>query len=292
VASDRQADLRSKARDLISSGDIEIIIGYGKKRMGDGIRPLYVRKPDDAERLVWNEHCVHNLATYLMKQPCIDIIGKGGRVGIVAKGCDVKSIVSLIQEKQLKRDSVHIIGVVCNGMDADRGAGRMSKCRQCSVQVPAVYDDLAGSPSEVIPIEGDPLEDIKAIEAMTRAERWAFWTEQLSGCIKCYACRQACPQCYCKECITEKARPQWIDKASSLKGNIAYHFIRAIHLAGRCVSCSECSRACPMNIPVDLLTRYLSHQVDEGFDYRPGEDAEQEPFFVTFADGDPDDFVR
>jgi formate dehydrogenase subunit beta len=291
VTTDLEADLRQTVRDLVSSGKVDLVAGYGRKYMGDEIRPLLVRTAADADRLVWDEHCVHNLASYLTREPCLGIIRKGGRVGIVAKGCDVRSVVGLIQEKQLGRETVHIVGMVCRGMKKDDGE-TLVKCRQCKVQVPGVHDDLVGEASQVTPVEGDPLEDIKAIEAMSQAERWRFWTEHLSRCVKCYACRQACPHCYCKECITEKSRPQWIDKASSLKGNIAYHYIRAMHLAGRCVACGECSRACPMGIPVDMLSRYLSHKVDEAFDYRPGEDAEQEPFFVKFTDHDPEDFIR
>jgi formate dehydrogenase subunit beta len=292
VTNDREGEIRNRARELIAGGQVDLLVGYGRTYVGDGVRPVFVRSESDADRLVWNDRCVHNLATYLMREPCQEYLTKGRRIGIVAKGCDVRAILALVQEKQLARDSVHIIGVVCGGMRDPDSEGIDVKCAACEWQVPPAYDDLVGDRTEVKPVEGDPLEDVKAIERLPRAERWRFWTEAFSRCIKCYACRQACPLCYCKECITEKSQPQWIEKAPSLRGNLAYHFIRAMHLAGRCVSCGECSRACPMEIPVDRLTRQLSRTVEEAFGYRPGVDPEDEPFFVTFADSDPEDFIR
>jgi hypothetical protein len=49
-----------------------------------------------------------NLAVYLP--------GMSGRTGIVAKGCDTRSIVELIREKQVKREDLVILGVPCRGM--------------------------------------------------------------------------------------------------------------------------------------------------------------------------------
>jgi formate dehydrogenase subunit beta len=253
-----------------------------------------VRHLKDTAHLVWNSRCVHNLATYLLREPCLGIIRKGGRVGIVVKGCDARAVGVLIQEGQLARQNLHLLGMVCDGMEATQtgGQGARPTCRSCQWQVPGLYDDLIGEPSRVKSVGGDPDEDIDRIRSMSQEERWDFWTSTLSGCIKCYACRQACPLCYCPECITEVSRPQWIDKASSLRGNLAYHLIRAMHLAGRCVSCGECARACPLGIPADLLPRFLARRVEETFGYRAGEDPEAEAFLATFKDDDPDDFVR
>jgi ferredoxin len=293
VASDAEAQLRDKAKDLLREGKVKLVLGYGE-RAGGGVRPLFAKLPDDADRLVWNGQCAPNLAGYLTRQPCLGIMHGGGRVGIVAKGCDARAIVGLIQEKQMRREDVHVIGMVCDGVAAGGSdvAQVPSKCLECEWHTPPLSDDLIGDKAAVKPRVGDALADDKRIEGMTDEERWQFWTALFSRCIKCYACRQACPLCYCKECITEKSRPQWIAKSSTTRGNLAYHFIRAMHLAGRCIGCEECRRACPVGIPVDLLSRFLTRRVEEAFGYKPGRDPAEAPFFVTSKENDPDDFIR
>jgi formate dehydrogenase subunit beta len=292
-AEEGQAALRAKAKDLLAKGQVALILGYGERTTG-GARLLAARTPLDADRLVWNDRCTQNLATYLVREPAAGVIRSGGRVGIVAKGCDARSIVGLLQESQIKRETILVIGVVCDGVTAEYSApgGIPSKCIECEWHTPPLYDELVGDKAAVEHKPGDALAEVRRIEEMTEPERWAYWTGLLSRCIKCYACRQACPLCYCKECITEKSRPQWIDKTSGVRGNLAYHFIRALHLAGRCVGCEECRRACPMGIPVDLLSRYLTRKAEAAFGYKPGVDPKQEPFFVTFKDTDPEDFIR
>jgi hypothetical protein len=49
------ADIQSQARDLLESGRVAVVIGYEVDPRGR-IRPTFVRTPQDAERLVWNEH--------------------------------------------------------------------------------------------------------------------------------------------------------------------------------------------------------------------------------------------
>ena len=66
-----------------------------------------------------------------------------------------------------------------------------------------------------------------------------------------YACRAACPLCYCTRCIVEDNRPQWILPWASTLPNIEWQINRVMHMAGRCTGCTECERACPMDIPVE-----------------------------------------
>ena len=292
-----QSDLREEARRLLAESLVDVVVGYGEGHGGEGVRPLFARTPGETEGLLWNRDCVYNLATYLSKEPCREIILRGGKIGIVVKGCDARALVVLFREGQLARESVHVIGMVCDGVDGveatdDVGGETMLKCRHCGVQTPPVYDSLIGNPSQAVRVEGDPLEDVEELESLGIEERWDYWTGHLSRCMKCYACRQACPMCYCAECITEKARPQWIDRPSHLRGALAYHLIRAMHLAGRCVSCGECGRACPLDIPVDKISRFLAREVEVAFDYKAGLDLETTPAFRTFKEDDPGDFIR
>ncbi len=296
--SNLEETLRKKAGELLRSGSVDLLVGYGGAFKGEGVRPVFLRKdsetgkPADTGRLVWNDRCAHNLATYLMREPCLEILKGKGKVAIVAKGCDIRAIATLIQESQVERDRVHIIGVACSGVKYEEGSEEIAvKCRGCEVQLPGIYDDLIGSEADAARVEGEPRADIEEVLALDGPARWEFWTRELSRCIKCYACRQACPMCYCGECITEKSRPQWIDKAASLKGNIAFHYIRAMHLAGRCVACGDCARACPMDIPVDLLSRFLSQRVEEAYDYKTGMDPEADPFFLINREDDTEDFI-
>jgi ferredoxin len=288
--------MREEAARLLSGGHVEVVLGYGAGHEGSGVRPLFAGTPEEAEGLVFNPACVHNLATYLSREPCRQILLRGGKVGLVAKGCDARALVVLLQEGQISREGIHVIGMVCDGVLGPGEAGTegepLVKCRQCGVQVPPLYDTLVGDPEAAGAADGEPMEDVAELESMSLDQRWDFWAGHLSRCIKCYACRQACPMCYCETCITEKSEPQWIDKASHLKGALAYHLIRAMHLAGRCVSCGECGRACPMDIPVDRISRYLAREVEGAFDYKAGMDPEAEPAFRTYREDDPEDFIR
>ena len=105
---------------------------------------------------------------------------------------------------------------------------------------------------------------------MTPAERWAFWKEQFSRCIRCMACRQVCPFCYCEQCLCDKNRPQAVESSPRPAGNMAWHIVRAMHLAGRCAGCAECERSCPMDIPLNLLNRKMAQELKELYGHEAG----------------------
>ena len=126
---------------------------------------------------------------------------------------------------------------------------------------------------------------------LSPAERHRFWREQFDKCLRCYACRGACPLCICDRCIAEKNQPQWIETSPHPRGNFAWNMIRAYHLAGRCIECEACETACPANIPLMLLNRTLSRKVKDAFDYEPGKDAEAQPPLRTFRLDDDNSFI-
>jgi len=70
--------LHSTAAELLSEGKVAVVIGYGSN--GESFSPpLFVRKPEEAQRLVFDDRCFGNLAVYLSK----DTIRNLGKIGIV-----------------------------------------------------------------------------------------------------------------------------------------------------------------------------------------------------------------
>jgi formate dehydrogenase subunit beta len=179
------------------------------------------------------------------------------------------------------------------------------RCLECKANFPVIYDVFLGEKTKRQP--DNPFHSLEKIESLSKEERWKFWKEQLSKCVRCYACRSVCPMCYCDECVVdtinfavtadttaeEKAQKiKWLEKSPVLSENFVYHFIRAIHLAGRCIDCAECERVCPLDIPIRLLNKKLEKAAKELFDYDAGFDPDRPSLVASFRDEDPEDFIR
>jgi len=319
---DLSSQLREVAKSLLVDKRVDLIIGYESGSLPLRTTPCFVRNPDDAHRLIWNACCENNLASYLLVRQ--------ERVGIVAKACDVRSIVNAIVERQATRENVFIIGVPCGGIvDRRRIEGHLGQreileaafqgdeitlrgagveggrfeerlpvedflcraCMTCETRMPPVYDVLLGeavAAAEVI----DPFPDVRVLEAQGPDERWAYFSQEYSRCIRCYACRQACALCYCKECFVDQTQPNWFGKTDDLSDTLIFHITRALHVAGRCVGCGACARACPMGIDLQALTRKLVKDVRQWYGYQAGLDLDAVPLLSTFKPDDPQEFIR
>lgn len=287
--------LRQIAKELLESKRVGVVIGYGKGALENSVTPIFVTSPGDVDKLIFNQTCYQNLSRYLRK-PEVKGLGK---MAIVVKGCDMRSINSLIAENQLKREDIYVIGAACNGMLDPNPAQKskepcyMSKCIGCAVRQPQGCDSVAGTIDETKAITGLSLEEeIAKLEALSPAERWAFWKSEFERCIRCYACRQICPMCFCQTCITEKSQPQWISSSPSPAGNFAWNAFRAFHLAGRCSGCQECSRACPVGIRLDLINKKLALDVKNLYGFESGADAAAKPPLSTYKPDDNQDFIK
>ncbi len=284
-------EIRAQARELLESGQVSCIIGYEVGSRGRA-RPAFVHDADDVERLIWGPDCVHNLTVYLhdFKKP-----RKRGEepphVAVVVKPCDSRAINVLLAEQQIERERVFIIGVACEGVqgrgDPSRSPNLAARCIRCGDRVPVVYDVLLGEPPEVPPAEDD-YADLARIGEMPPAERLAFWLHQFDRCIRCYACRQVCPGCYCTTCMFERDDGLWVDIGIEVPQKYMFHLGRALHLAGRCAECNECERVCPMGLPLSLLNRRLAREVETLFGYRAGREVALSPLlFELGEEGSP-----
>ena len=183
----------------------------------------------------------------------------------------------------------------CKGMKSapKNGAGKSPEinraCLECVSPGAKDADIVIGGESRQ-PAK-KPYDRVKAFEARPAAERWKIFTEEISRCIRCNACREACPNCYCKVCFADQRKPAWISAAGGLSDTIVFHMGRMFHQAGRCVECDACVNACPMGIDLRLFTQKLAADAQELFGCVPGVAGDEQPPLSVFKNDDSQRFI-
>ncbi|MFZ5645413.1 MAG: 4Fe-4S dicluster domain-containing protein [Bacillota bacterium] len=283
-----EEELRIRAASLLESGEVSLVIGYAQGSEASRTTPAFIKKAEEAGKLVFNSHCVNNLAKYLA-----DNRNMPGKVAVVVKGCDSRAVNRLIQDNQVERERIVLLGAPCPGMVEAESAEEflMEKCRRCENRNPVIYDYLAG---EKVAEEGnkDFFDDVRSIEGLSVQEKSLYWDRQFARCLRCYACRNVCPACTCRECVFDQAQPEWVAMANNLSDNTAFHLVRAFHVAGRCVDCGECQRVCPVNIPLSVLNRKILSDIRDLYGVStPGQTMDETSVLGGFHKGDPDEFM-
>jgi coenzyme F420-reducing hydrogenase beta subunit len=312
-----KTELRKTIAQLLHDQVVDVVIAFRKADAPLRPQPAFFRNVEELEDLEYNGLCQNNLANYLTRYP------HDTKIGIVVRGCESRSVNALIVEKQHPRENLYIIGIPCQGIvdirkiikktgedvtDYSENGDEVSvihkgnqfkflrsellhdSCLRCVHPNPVNADVLLGEP---LP-EGDPTivrQAVAEFEALDQDERYAWFQKEAERCIRCYACREACPMCYCTECFVDHATPRWTESDISPAGTQAWHIIRAFHQAGRCTSCGACERACPMDIKMTYLTDKLNNDMLEVYQFEAGMDDETQPPFAAFNLDDKNRFV-
>jgi len=319
--------LRFEVKKLISEKTVNYVIGYEKGTYGLRVSPSFAYIETDVHKFIFNEFCIHNLSTYIGLERALDKKEKKYKIGLLVKGCDCRAITQYIQEKGIAREDLILIGVQCSGIIDIRKIDKniavcnnielksegnqyifksneekefaylkddiiFDKCKSCQYPTPLDYDIFIEEIGE--PIVEKKQENYKSVEEIEQKnvyEKRVFWEKQFEKCIRCYACRNVCPLCYCDNCALQSLKPQWLNRSVNISENTMYHLIRAFHLAGRCIGCCECERVCPMQIPLMKLNKKLEKDVKELFGYITGIDKNAKPLFGTYSLEDKAEFI-
>lgn len=307
--------LVERASALLADGTVDRVLGWKAGEFGYDVTPAVFRSAQELEQsFVWNDFCGANFSKYLVKET----LGEG-KVLAFLKPCDTYSFNQLLTEHRFDREKVYAIGVPCDGM-LDGGklrdrAGELSsfavegdtvtvetlydgtltlpraellpdRCVNCKSKKHVAYDELLGEDGDVL--DSHRFDEVERLERMTADERYAFWQNELSRCIRCNACRDVCPACTCEKCVFDNPNSGVENKAAanSFEEKL-FHIIRAFHVAGRCTDCGECSRVCPQHIPLHLLNRKFIHDIDRFYgDYQAGAEVGGRAPIVNYSKDD------
>lgn len=307
--------LVERASALLADGTVDRVLGWKAGEFGYDVTPAVFRGAQELEQsFVWNDFCGANFSKYLVKET----LGEG-KVLVFLKPCDTYSFNQLLTEHRFDREKVYAIGVPCDGM-LDGGklrdrAGELAsfavegdtvtvetlydgtltlpraellpdRCVNCKSKKHVAYDELLGEDGDVL--DSHRFDEVERLERMTADERYAFWQNELSRCIRCNACRDVCPACTCEKCVFDNPNSGVENKAAanSFEEKL-FHIIRAFHVAGRCTDCGECSRVCPQHIPLHLLNRKFIHDIDRFYgDYQAGAEVGSRAPIVNYSKDD------
>ena len=311
---DVELKMLERAKALLESGEVSRVVGWKKGDFCHDPSPAVFESVEELKDFVYDWFCGANLSKYL-----IQIAKKEGKTAVFLKPCDTYSFNQLVKEHRINRENVHVIAIECRGkLDIEKiksqGVSFVSgvevvekevkvfspmgetvlykpdvvlvKCATCT-KTHQVKDEeiILHEPAAK---DVNRFAEVEKLEAMTEDERFAFWREQLSKCIRCNACRNVCPACSCVKCVFDNPASGVAAKANDDKfEEQLFHVIRAFHVAGRCTDCGECSRVCPQNIPLHLLNRKYIKDIDTLYgEYQAGETADGKTPLTSYTESD------
>ena len=312
-------ELILRAKALLESGEVQRVLGWRKGESEFDPEPAFFETAEALDSFIYNGFCGANLSKYMIEASQMD-----GKTLVFLKPCDTYSFNQLLCEHRVDRDKAYIIGVGCKGklsMHAIENQGitsvlsvkgaeypgasdvltietlygektlpyadaMLERCHVCKGKEHKVYDELLGESAETG--NADRFAEVAKIEAMSPEEKFAYFQEELSKCIRCNACRNVCPACSCRKCIFDSTKFDSNQKANTTSfEEKMFHIIRAFHVAGRCTDCGECSRVCPQGIPLHLFNRKFIKDINNLYgEYQAGVDMDAKAPLTSFRTDD------
>ena len=310
-------EIIARAKELLADGTVNRVLGWKKGDMCYNPEPAFFASAEELQNFVYDGFCGANLSKYMIEASKLE-----GKTLVLLKPCDTYSFNQLINEHRIDRDKAYIIGVGCKGklnietikangvkgilnikengdeLDIETLYGNskmkyadalLERCHVCKGKEHKIYDELIGESQETN--DKERFAEIEKIEAMSPEEKFAFFQNELSKCIRCNACRNVCPACSCRKCVFDSTKFDSAQKANvdSFEEKM-FHIIRAFHVAGRCTDCGECSRVCPQGIPLHLFNRKFIKDINEFYgEYQAGADKDAKGPLTefTFDDCEP-----
>ena len=306
--------LIDRLKELLSDGTVVRVLGWKKGDMPYNPEPAFFTNEEELKDFVYDGFCGANLSKMMIEATKLE-----GKTAVCLKPCDTYSFNQLIREHRVNRDNADIVAVGCRGkLDIDKIRAQgvkgieeisgteldgpdtitvkslygdkeiayndvlLGRCHVCKGKEHMIADETWGESRDTA--DSDRFDEVRKIEAMSPEERFEFFKNELSKCIRCNACRNVCPACYCRNCVFDNTKFDSQQKANvdSFEERM-FHIIRAFHVAGRCTDCGECSRVCPEGIPLHLFNRKFIKDIDELYgEFQAGVDPEAQSPLTDF----------